>query len=113
MKSCHLITQLPVNNRFSTILVHVFCISISAIFASESLWGTIDSGNRVVNGKDADYSQHPWAVYLQIDKPDNTKGRVSICGGTIINASRGELISQKDQMMKYFQQSESLDAPIR
>ena len=96
MKSCHLRTQLPVNNRFSTILVHVFCISISAIFASESLWGTIDSGNRVVNGKDADYSQHPWAVYLQIDKPDNSKGRVSICGGTIINASRGELISRNN-----------------
>ena len=45
-------------------------------------------GDRIYNGRDANYEDHPWAAFLEVKKPDNDPGKVSICGGTIINGSR-------------------------
>ena len=57
-----------------------------AIVKRDALALSYDSGNRIINGQNADIKQHPWVVAL-IKGGKNSNG---LCGGTIIGTNLSE-----------------------
>ena len=75
--------------HFLCILLTLFIALKSEVKNSLTPRGRLKTGgDRIYNGRDANYEDHPWAAFLEVKKPDNDPGKVSICGGTIINGSR-------------------------
>ena len=84
--------QCNFNLHFQCILLTLFVALKSEVKNSLTPRGRLKtSGDRIYNGQDANFEDHPWAAFFRGEKTGNDPGKVSICG-------RGGGYHQRQQM---------------